>query len=84
MQKGNTAYKAKDMANAIAAYTKVTEIDPTNGNAYLLIGRSYAATGKAEEAVAAYEKAAANGEEKDAKKQLSNLFLLKQQHQHQQ
>ena len=79
MQKGNTAYKAKDMANAIAAYTKVTELDPTNGNAYLLIGRAFAGVGKVDEAVAAYEKAAANGEEKDAKKQLSNLFLKKAQ-----
>lgn len=79
MQKGNTAYKAKDMANAIAAYAKVTELDPANGNAYLLLGRAFAAAGKADEAVAAYENAAANGEDKDAKKQLSNLFLKKAQ-----
>ena len=52
MQKGNTALKAKDMANAVAAYTKVTEIDPTNGDAYLRLGRALAASGKAKEAVA--------------------------------
>ena len=74
MQKGNTAYKAKDMANAISSYAKVTEIDPTNGNAYLLLGRAYAAVGQGDNAVAAYEAAAANGEEKDAKKQLSTYF----------
>ena len=79
MQKGNTAYKAKDMANAISSYAKVTEIDPTNGNAYLLLGRAYAAVGQGDNAVAAYEAAAANGEEKDAKKQLSNYFLKKAQ-----
>jgi len=79
MQKGNTAYKAKDMANAIAAYTKVTEIEPANGDAYLLLGRAYAATGKVEDAVKAYETAAVNGEEKAAKKQLSTLFLKKAQ-----
>ena len=79
MQKGNTAYKAKDMANAIAAYTKVTELNPENGDAYLLLGRAYAATGKVEDAVKAYETAAANGEEAAAKKQLSNLFLKKAQ-----
>lgn len=79
MQKGNTAYKAKDMATAIEAYTKVTEIEPKNGDAYLLLGRSFAATGKLDEAVAAYETAALNGEEAAAKKQLSTLFLKKAQ-----
>lgn len=75
MAKGNTALKAKDMANAIASYTKVTELDPANGDAYLRLGRALAATGKVNDAVAAYEKAAANGEEADAKKQISKLYL---------
>ena len=79
MAQGNTALQAKDMAGAIAAYTKVTEINPANGDAYLRLGRAYAASGKMAEAVAAYETAAANGEEKDAKKQLSTLFLKKAQ-----
>ena len=75
MAQGNNALKAKDMAGAIAAYTKVTELNPASGDAYLRLGRALAATGKVEEAVAAYETAAANGEEADAKKQLSTLFL---------
>ena len=75
MAKGNASLKAKDMAGAIAAYTKVTELNPANGDAYLRLGRALAASGKVNEAVAAYESAAANGEEADAKKQLSNLFL---------
>lgn len=75
MAKGNAALKIKDMPNAIAAYTKVTELTPTNGDAFLRLGRAYAATGKVSEAVASYEAAAANGEEADAKKQLSNLYL---------
>lgn len=75
MAKGNASLKAKDMAGAIASYTKVTELNPANGDAYLRLGRALAATGKMNEAVAAYESAAANGEEADAKKQLSNLFL---------
>jgi tetratricopeptide (TPR) repeat protein len=79
MQKGNTAYKAKDMAGAIAAYTKVLEINPANGDAYIVLGRAYAATGKIEDAVAAYENAMVNGEEANAKKQLSTLFLKKAQ-----
>ena len=79
MQKGNTAYKAKDMASAVAAYTKVVELNPENGDAYLLIGRAQAACGKMDEAVAAYEAAMKNGEEEAAKKQLSTLFLKKAQ-----
>ena len=75
MAQGNGALKAKDMATAIAAYTKVTELEPANGDAYLLLGRAYASTGKIEDAVKAYETAAANGEEASAKKQLSTLFL---------
>ena len=79
MQKGNSAYKAKDMASAVAAYTKVVEINPENGDAYLLIGRAQAACGKMDEAVAAYETAMKYGEEEAAKKQLSTLFLKKAQ-----
>ena len=75
MAKGNASLKAKDMAGAIASYTKVTELNPANGDAYLRLGRALAASGKVDEAVAAYESAAANGEEADAKKQLSNIFL---------
>ena len=79
MAQGNNALKAKDMAAAIAAYTKVIEINPANGDAYLRLGRAFAAAGNFDEAVAAYETACANGEEKDAKKQLSTLFLKKAQ-----
>ena len=74
MAQGNAALKAKDSANAITAYLKTLEIDPTNGDAYYRLGSAYASTGKIEDAVAAYENAAANGKEKEAKKQLSTLF----------
>ena len=76
---GTAALKAKNPADAIAAFNKVLEADPTNGNAYLRIASAYASLGQIEEAVAAYENAAANGKDKDAKKQLSNLFLKKAQ-----
>lgn len=79
MQKGNDALRSKDMANAIAAYTKVTELTPANGVAYIRLGSALAASGKVDEAVAAYEAAAANGREKDAMKQLSTLFLKRAQ-----
>lgn len=79
MAQGNSALKAKDMAGAIAAYNKVLEVNPANGDAYIRLGMAYGATGKVDEAVAAYESAIANGEEKTAKKQLSTLFLKKAQ-----
>lgn len=79
MQQGNTALKAKDMSTAVTAYAKVVELDPANGNAMLRLGQAYAATGKTDEAVAAFENAAANGQEKAANKQLSNIFLKKAQ-----
>ena len=79
MQQGNTALKAKDMATALTAYTKVVELEPTNGNALLRLGQVYASTGKVDEAVATFEQAAANGQEKTANKQLSNLYLKKAQ-----
>lgn len=79
MQWGNTALQAKDVATALTAYTKVIELEPTNGNAMLRLGQVYGSTGKIEEAIATFEKAAANGKEKDAYKQLSNLFLKKAQ-----
>ena len=61
MQQGNTALKAKDMATAVAAYTKVIELEPANGNAMLRLGQVYASTGKIDEAVAVFEQAAAYG-----------------------
>ena len=71
---GNKALKAKNLPEAIAAYNKVVELDPTNGDAYIRLGKALAASGKVDDAIAAYETAAANGEEKDANKQLSTLY----------
>ena len=79
MQKGNSALKAKNMPAAIEAYSKVCELTPANGDAYLRLGRAYVATGKLDEAITAFETAAANGEDADAKKQLSILFLKRAQ-----
>ena len=74
MTLGNNAIKAKDMTAAIEAYNKVLELNPTNGDAYIRLGRALAASGKVDDAVAAYENAAANGKDKEANKQLSTLF----------
>jgi len=75
LQKANSAFSNKDYANAISGYKDVLENDPTNGAAALRLGAAYNATGKKAEAVEAFEKAIANGQEESAVKQLSNLYL---------
>ena len=74
MQKGNDLLKT-DPAAAAAVYQQILDSDATNGVAALRLGAAYNAAGKAEEAVKAFEIAAANGQEATAKKQLSNVYL---------
>ena len=77
MKKAAELLKAKDYANAIVVYEQIMAADPTNGRAALQMGQAYNASGdqvKAEEAV---NIAAANGQEKQAFKQLSNLYVKK-------
>ena len=79
MAKGNSLIKEKNMAGAVEAYQKVMELDPANGAAALRLGQALAGTGKLDEAVAALTTAAENGQEENANKQLSNIFLKKAQ-----
>lgn len=74
MQKANALLKT-DPAAAAAAYQQIVDADPTNGTAALRLGAALNTAGKLDEAVKAFELAAANGQEATAKKQLSNLFL---------
>ena len=75
MQKGNELLKVKDYAGAAAAFKSITDADPTNGVAALRLGMALGAAGDAEGAEAAYLMAAENGQESNAKKQLSSLAL---------
>ena len=75
MAKGNSLINAKDFAAAIEVYNQVMAAEPTNARAALRLGMAYGATGNTEEAEKAYLVAAENGKEKDAYKQLSNLFV---------
>lgn len=77
MKKASELVKAKDYANAIVVYQQILAIDPDNGRAALTMGQAYAALGNSDEAEAAYTIAAANGMEKQANKQLSNLYVRK-------
>lgn len=77
MQEGNAAIKAKDYATAAAKYQEIVNIEPTNGSALLRLGQALNATGKTDEAIAAFLSAKDNGEAEDAVKQLSNVYVRK-------
>ena len=77
MAKGNALINAKDYEGAIAVYNQIMAAEPTNAMASLRLGMAYGATGNTEAAEAAYHVAAENGQEKNAFKQLSNLFVMK-------
>lgn len=76
---GQAALKAKDYATAITCFTKVLEMDPENGNAGILLGQAYMRAQKYDEAIAALEKAAENGQKRNADKLISQIYLQKAQ-----
>lgn len=75
MQKAGTLLNAKDYAGAAAAYKTIVDADPTNGVAALRLGMALNGKGDLAEAKAAFEVAAANGQEATAKKQIANICL---------
>ena len=77
MQQGNQAIKTKNYDEALAAFDNVLAIDPANGKAALLKGQVLDLKGDVNGAKAAYELAAANGQEKAAKRQLTKTYLKK-------
>jgi tetratricopeptide (TPR) repeat protein len=77
MAKGNDLINNKDFAGAIEVYNQIMAAEPTNAMAALRLGMAYGAAGNTEEAEKAYLIAAENGQDKNAYKQLSNLFVKK-------
>ena len=75
ISKGNGFLNAKSFPEAEAAYKQALELDATNGMAAFRLGQALASQNKVEEAEAAYLQAAANGQEKNANKQLSNMYV---------
>lgn len=75
LSKANNLYKAKEFDAAAAAFKEILDADPTNGNAAFFMGASLLSAGKNDEAKAAFETAAANGQEAKANKQLGNIYL---------
>ncbi len=76
---GTAAMRAKDYPTAIEAFTKVLELDPSNGNAALQLGQAYYRSNQFDSAVEALTKAQENGQDKNAVKLLSQVYLKKAQ-----
>lgn len=75
--KGNALITAKNFEGAVAVFQEMLASDENNGIAALRLGQALGALGRNDEAIAAYEKAAANGQEANAVKQLANVFVKK-------
>lgn len=74
-QKGASLLKDKDYAGAAEVFKSIVEADPEDGASALRLGQALNALGNSDEAIAAFEKAAANGQEGAANKQISNIYL---------
>lgn len=79
MNKANDLFNAKDYEGAIAAYNEILKTNPSNGIAQLRLGMAYAQAENLAKAEETYLAAAANGQEKAAKKQLAKMFLKEAQ-----
>lgn len=73
----NDAFKAKDFATAAAGYKAVLAADPENKAASIRLVQALANAGDLEAAKEAFELAAANGKEADARKVLGGSYLKK-------
>jgi len=78
-QRAGELLNSKNFAAAADAYKEIVANEPTNGMAFLRLGMAQASLGNMDDAVAAYESAIANGQEKNAGKQLSTIYLKKAQ-----
>lgn len=75
LSKGNGFLTAKNFPEAEAAYRKALELDATNGMAAFRLGQALVSQNKIADAEAAFVQAAENGQEKNAYKQLSNMYV---------
>lgn len=79
MSKASSLFSAKDFAKAAEAFKSVLASDPTNAAAALRLGQALNSLGDKDGAIAALEQAAANGQEANANKLLSTVYLQKAQ-----
>ena len=73
------AMSAKNYDEAAANFKKVLELDPDNGNTAIQLAQAYMKSSKLDEALGALETAKANGQEANANKMISQIFLMKAQ-----
>lgn len=78
-QKAASLLNNKDFAGAVEAYKGILESNPTDGMAALRLGMAQDKLGNAEAAIEAYKTAMENGQDKNARKQLSTIFLKQAQ-----
>ncbi len=79
MRKGSTLIKEKNFADAVAAFKEVVNLEPDNGQAFLLLGQATLQTGDTDSAVEALKKASELGQEAKAGKLIANTYLKKGQ-----
>ncbi|MBR5101213.1 MAG: tetratricopeptide repeat protein [Bacteroidales bacterium] len=77
MADANGKLNDKDFEGAVAGYQMVIDADPTNGNAHLRKGQALTQLGNMDDAIKAFELALENGQEEQAAKQLSNVYVKK-------
>lgn len=75
MMKANDLLNSKDFAGAAEVYRQVVEADTTNGMAALRLGMALNGAGQQAEAEEAFLLAARHGQDKNAYKQLSNIYV---------
>jgi len=68
-------FNDKDYAGAVEAFKAVLADDPTDGGSALRLATALSNIGDKEGSIAAFQQAAANGQEAQANKQLSNIYL---------
>lgn len=74
-QKAAEFLNTKDYAGAVEAYKNIVAENPTDGMSLLRLGMAQDKLGNVEEAINAYKAAMENGQDKNAGKQLSVIFL---------
>ena len=72
---GTAALRAKDYPAAVEAFKKVLELEPDNGNAAVQLGQAYYRSNQFDAAIEALTVAQANGQEDNAEKLLSQVYL---------
>lgn len=75
MIQANDLLKVKDYAGAVGVYNQIMTESPDNAMAALRLGQCYAALNELDNAEAALLIAAANGQETQANKQLSTIYV---------